>query len=194
MDVKIAILSDIHENYHNLNLCIKDMKEESIEQALFLGDFNNAGVARALATMGIPTFAIRGNNDGDLLALYKQSMKPDSTLTFHSRTYSEFSCGGDRYFLTHHEDLVDMAATSGLYKGVFFGHTHQRSIEKRGECLVVNPGELSAHKYGVSSYAILDSLQNSCILKELSGIVTVRTEPVIQMYKELGFDTHFGFR
>ncbi|MDC7247947.1 MAG: YfcE family phosphodiesterase [Sphaerochaetaceae bacterium] len=190
--MKIAILSDIHENYHNLQLCINDMRDQKIEQVLFLGDFNNAGVARALATTGIPTFAVRGNNDGDLMAIYRQSVKPDSSLTFHPKTYSEFSCAGNRYFLSHHEDLADIAASSGKFKGVFFGHTHRKSIEEINGCLVVNPGEISAHKYCVSTYAVLDSVKNRCDLRVLSQSVTVRTEPVIHMYKELGFDSHFG--
>jgi len=191
--VKIAIISDVHENYHNFNLCIKDMKKEKIKQILFLGDFINAGIARALATCGIPSFAICGNNDGDLIEIYKQSIKTDSTLTFCPKTYSEFKCEGNRYFLTHYEDLVEIAATSGIFKGVFFGHTHQKSIKKKKDCFIVNPGEISAHKYGVSTYAIIDTELDTCTFRVLKGGVTVRTESVIQLYKELGFDSHFGF-
>ena len=191
--VRFAILSDIHENYHNLLLCIEDMKRQNINQVLFLGDFMNAGITRMLATAGFPVFAILGNNDGDLIAIYKESISSSSTMKLHPRTYAKHTQGDLRFFLTHHEDLVDLAVDSGRFDVVLFGHTHRSSIERRGECLVVNPGELSAHKYGKPTYAILDSIQNSCIIQELEGGVTVRTEPVAHQYHRLGFDEHFGY-
>ena len=191
--VRFAILSDIHENYHNLYLCIEDMRKQEIDQVLFLGDFMNAGIARMLATAGFPVFAIYGNNDGDKLAIYRESVKRDSTMQVHPRTYAEFSRDGYRFFLTHHDDLVETAVFSGRYDAVCFGHTHRRSVEERNGCIVVNPGELSAHKYGMPTYAILDSMQKNCILVELEGGVTVRTEAVALQYHKLGFDEHFGF-
>lgn len=191
--MRFAILSDIHENYHNLYLCIEDMRTQSIDQVLFLGDFMNAGIARMLATAGFPVFAIHGNNDGDKLAIYKESVKPDSTMHVHPRTYAEFVRDDYRLFLTHHDDLVDIAVASGRFDAVCFGHSHRKSVEMRNGCIVVNPGELSAHKYGVPTYAILDSIQNSCILRELAGGVTVRSEAVALQYHKLGFDEHFGF-
>lgn len=191
--MRFAILSDVHENYHNLYLCIEDMRRQSIDQVLFLGDFMNAGIARMLATSGFPVFAILGNNDGDKLALYKESVKPDSMLSLHPRTYAEFTRDGFRLFLTHHDDLVNVAIASGCYDAVCFGHTHLKSVEHRNGCIVVNPGELSAHKYGLPTYAILDSLQKNCILIELQRGVTVRTEEIALQYKKLGFDEHFGF-
>jgi len=191
--VKIAILSDVHENYHNLLLCIEDMRKEGIDSVLFLGDFMNAGIARTLATASFPVFAILGNNDGDLIALYKESIRADSTLELHPRTYADVTLGGRRFFLTHYDDLVEMAVASELYDAVFFGHTHRHSLEKRGNCMVVNPGELSAHKYGKPTYAIVDSVKNEYRIQELEGGVTVRTEPVVLAYQKLGFDSHFGF-
>ena len=191
--MRFAILSDIHENYHNLLLCIQQLRTQQIDQVLFLGDFMNAGIARMLATAGFPVFAIYGNNDGDKLAIYHESVKGDSTMRVHPRTYAEFTRDKVRFFLTHHDDLVDIAVASGRYDVVCFGHTHRRSVEHRNGCIVVNPGELSAHKYGVATYAILDSQQKSCRLMELEGGVTVRTEAVALEYQKLGFDEHFGF-
>lgn len=191
--VKFAILSDIHENYHNLFLCIEDMRREGIDMVLFLGDFMNAGIARMLSTAFFPVFAILGNNDGDLIALYKESVRAGSTFVLHPQTYADITQDGKRFFLTHYDDLVETAVASNLYDAVFFGHTHRHSIEKRGNCTVVNPGELSAHKYGKPTYAIFDSKKNEYIIQELTGGVTVRTEPVALAYQKLGFDSHFGF-
>ena len=63
--MKIAILSDVHENSHNLILALKTIEEKECEQILFLGDFMNNGIAKFFASFKIPTFAVWGNNDGE---------------------------------------------------------------------------------------------------------------------------------
>lgn len=191
--MRFAILSDIHENYHNLVLCLEDMRARGVDQVLFLGDFINAGIARVLAASGFPVFAIYGNNDGDKIAIYEEAAKSGGALKVHPRTYAEFCRDGFRFFLTHYKDLVDVAVDSGRYDAVCFGHTHLKSVENRNGCIVVNPGELSAHKYGIPSYAMLDSSDRSCYIIELKGGVTVRTEDVALLYGKLKFDDHFGF-
>ncbi|MDR0369788.1 MAG: metallophosphatase family protein [Candidatus Peribacteria bacterium] len=61
--MKIAIISDIHENFHNLTLFFKELKKFDIYMIFFLGDFINNGIAKILASSQIPVYAIRGNND-----------------------------------------------------------------------------------------------------------------------------------
>jgi len=63
--MKIAIISDIHENFHNLILALQEIEKHDIEQIICLGDLMNAGIAKILATQKIPVFMIWGNNDGE---------------------------------------------------------------------------------------------------------------------------------
>ena len=53
--MKIAIISDIHENFHNLILALESMATHNIEQILCLGDLMNSGIAKILAAQDIPT-------------------------------------------------------------------------------------------------------------------------------------------
>ena len=52
--MKIAIISDIHENFHNLILALQEIQKREVEQIICLGDLMNAGVAKVMATQAIP--------------------------------------------------------------------------------------------------------------------------------------------
>ena len=58
--MKIAIISDIHENFHNLILALQEMEKQGIQQIICLGDLMNSGIAKILATQTIPVFMIWG--------------------------------------------------------------------------------------------------------------------------------------
>ena len=56
--MKIAIISDVHNNFHNLTKVLKDVKKRGVEQIIFLGDFGSNGIARFLANFPIPVSEI----------------------------------------------------------------------------------------------------------------------------------------
>ncbi|MDA3834639.1 MAG: YfcE family phosphodiesterase [Spirochaetales bacterium] len=190
--MKIAVISDIHENYQNLLEFLKIAEKKQFPQILFLGDFMNAGIARVLARSGIPVYAIWGNNDGDRLAVLKESLHPKSSLSMAKFTHGVYSVAGRKLFLSHHPELVSTAAASGMYDAVLFGHTHKTYLANRDSVLILNPGEISAHKYGRASYAVYDTETNSAQLHYIDNIVTVsvRTKQVAKAYEELGFNSH----
>jgi predicted phosphodiesterase len=80
--MKLAIISDIHENFHNLTLFFKTIEKSNIyiHKILFLGDFINNGIAKILASSPIPVYAIWGNNDGDKVAITKTALSSGSNL------------------------------------------------------------------------------------------------------------------
>jgi predicted phosphodiesterase len=78
--MKIAIISDIHENFHNLTLFFKKIENIYIDKILFLGDFINNAIAKILANSSIPVYAIWGNNDGDKVAITKTALSQGSKL------------------------------------------------------------------------------------------------------------------
>lgn len=188
--MKLALLSDIHENYYNLLACIEDMRKEGIEQILFLGDFMNAGIARTLATCGIPVHAILGNNDGDVVSLMAESLREQSAMHLEQKTYSRLEIAGRRIFLTHYPDLVPVAVRSTCFDLVCYGHTHECFSAAYGNCLVVNPGELSAHKFGKATYAVYGTEEHTVRIKELTHCITIRTDEVALLYERLGFNQH----
>ena len=71
--MKIAIISDIHENLYNLVSFYKEIKTENVEYIICLWDMINNGVARMLAFSWIPVKMVWGNNDGTKVAITKTS-------------------------------------------------------------------------------------------------------------------------
>lgn len=189
--MRIGVISDIHENFHNLILALQKMKEAGVSQIICLGDLMNDGIAKVLSISEIPVFMVWGNNDGDRVMLTKTASKAGSKLTVSNGTYDFLECEGRKLFITHYEDLALPMAASGRFDAVFFAHTHLASIGKQNDCLVVNPGEVSAQRTGRATLAIYDTISHSAELVELAGIVTLKTELVDTFLKvnreKLGF-------
>lgn len=174
--MKIAVLSDIHENFHNLIVTLEECKKLGVEQILFLWDFMNNGIAKIMAASLIPIFAIRWNNDGDKVAITKTALAPDSNLKIWFETFDVFEVDNKRLFLTHYPMLAKPMAKSWDFAAVFYGHDHKHNIDKIDDCLIVNPWEVSAHKFGKCSFALYDTTKNTAEIVFLENILSLHSE------------------
>lgn len=93
-----------------------------------------------------------------------------------------------KIFITHYPDLAKPMAKTGIYDEVFYGHNHKKNEEKIGDCLVVNPGEISAHKTGVATFVIYDTKKNNVNFIELKNSVTWKTKVVDEYMKTSTFE------
>ena len=176
--MKIGVISDIHENFHNLILSLNEMERQDVEYIICLGDLMNAGIAKILSIQNIPSFLIWGNNDGEKVDIVKASYRENSNLEVSLNTYDFLHFGGRSIFICHYDDLAEPMALSKKYDAVFYGHNHLKKIEKIGDCWVVNPGELCAQKTGVSTFAIYDTSSNDVELIELEGSISLKSQLV----------------
>lgn len=182
--MKIGVISDIHENFHNLVLALQKMEAEGVEQILCLGDLMNAGIAKILAAHSVPTFLIWGNNDGEKVDIVKASFRENSQLTVSLNTYDFLKIGGKKIFISHYDDLAIPMAESGRYDAVFYGHNHKKKNEIIGSCHVVNPGEISAQKSGVASLAIYDTETNEVAVHDLENTVSLKSDFIDKWFRE----------
>ena len=180
--MKIAVLSDIHENFNNLLRALDMIRELGAEKILCLGDFMNPGIAKELARCGIPVFSIWGNNDGDQVTITKIALQEGSGLEIGDKTYAVIELDSRQIFMTHYPDLVKPAALSGMFDVVFYGHDHLKSEAQIGDCLIINPGELSAHKTKSATFAMYDSDANRAEFHNVQKSVSTRTEFVDQYF------------
>lgn len=189
--MKIGIISDIHENFHNLILALKKMKEEKVEQIICLGDLMNDGIAKVLSISATPVFMVWGNNDGDRVVLTKTSSRAGSNLVSSINTYDFLEYDNRKIFVTHFQDLAIPMARSGMFDAIFCGHTHISQIEQVGKCLIANPGEVSAQRTGTASLAIYDTTLHEVRLVVLENTVTLKTKMVEEFFEanreKLGF-------
>ncbi|MBU1092505.1 metallophosphoesterase [Patescibacteria group bacterium] len=183
--MKIAIISDIHENFHNLGLALKDIEDRGMEQILCLGDLINPGIAQMLVDFSIPTYMVWGNNDGEKVVITKFSLSKNSHLTVSDATHGFFEADGKRIFMSHYPDIARSMAKSGDYDLVAYGHNHEKNTDKIGNCVVINPGEISAHKTGISSYAIYNTETNEVEIIVLTNIISTRTPEVDRCMEEI---------
>ena len=189
--MKIGIISDIHENFHNLILALKKMKEEKVEQIICLGDLMNDGIAKVLSISATPVFMVWGNNDGDRVVLTKTSSRAGSNLVSSINTYDFLEYDNRKIFVTHFQDLAIPMARSGMFDAIFCGHTHISQIEQVGKCLIANPGEVSAQRTGTASLAIYDTTLHEVRMVVLENTVTLKTKMVEEFFEanreKLGF-------
>jgi len=179
--MKIAIISDIHDNAHNLVLALKEIENSGAEQILSLGDFTSTGVAKILNLSKVPVFAIWGNNDGDKMSIIKNA----PSIVFSEATHDKIELGDKKIFISHYPDVAKSMAKSGDFDAVFYGHNHIKNKDRIGDCLVVNPGEIGAVKTKTSTFAIYDTEKNDAEIYEVKGFINIRTKEVEEYLGEI---------
>ncbi len=187
--MKIAIISDIHENAHNLILFLNDIKHRDVAQIICLGDLINAGIARILALQAIPVTTVWGNNDGERVAITALSLEEKSNLTVGFDTFDILEFGGRKIFITHYTMLAKPMAQSGEFDAVFYGHDHKKNIDHVDTCLVVNPGELAATRSGSATYALYDTLTNTADIMTLHNSISLQSD-IVDAYRKNNMPPH----
>jgi hypothetical protein len=172
--MKIAVYSDIHENFHNLRKALQIMKQEQVEYALCLGDFIHPGIVKEIISFGIRTHAVWGNNDGEQYGITMAANNSEGVFSIAEKSYDTITIENKRVAMIHHPDLAPALAKSGDFAAVFYGHNHQHFSEKVGKCWLANPGELSSHVTGNASFLIWDAETNKIEFFEIKDPVNVK--------------------
>ena len=161
--MKIAVLSDIHDQVWNLRSALEKLQEA--DALVCCGDLCSPFTLDLLAEgFQKPIYAVEGNNEGDRRRLSLVAGKFP-----HVRLCGEFfqgELGGRKVAINHYPEIALPLAQSGLYAVVFYGHNHRPAIETAGKTLAVNPGTLLGYdpiqKIDVPpSYAMYDTLDNT---------------------------------
>ncbi len=157
--MKIAILSDSHDNIWNLDRALNAVNQAKCDTLLHCGDL----VAPFIVTMMAQAFGgqlhiVVGNNDGDG-RLQQQVAAGFPHVTLHG-LYAELEIGGRQIALIHYPEPARRIAQCGILDLVCYGHDHQPHCERIGECLLVNPGEVMGRN-GAPSWGLYDCANHS---------------------------------
>jgi putative phosphoesterase len=160
--MKIAILSDVHDNIWVLETLLAGLEADTM---LFCGDFcapfTLAQIGEGFAG---PIHAVFGNNDGDELLLARVAARfPQVTL--HG-DLAELEMDGRRVAVTHYPAIGQALAQGGVYDLVCHGHSHERVVEQAGRTLRVNPGEVMG-RFGLSTYALYETTSGKASVVEV---------------------------
>ena len=162
--MRIAILSDIHDNLWNLAAALKAV--EDADALICCGDLCSPFVIDILARFGKEIHMVFGNNDADL---YRITAKASKLPQFH--LYGEFcerEFDGKRFAVNHFDTIARPLAESGKYDVVCFGHNHILELNREKNYWLINPGAIMGSHFagGVwndckPTFVVYDTASNS---------------------------------
>ena len=154
--MKIAIISDTHDNVLKTKKCLEELSKKGIKQIFHLGDFCSPFMIDLFKEFNVK--AVLGNNDADVFRIMTKIKNLEFKL--QDQLY-EINVGNNKVALYHgtSKEIVEAVAKSGLYDVLCHGHTHKVRNEKIGKTLVLNPRTLNniVSPENKSTYMILDS-------------------------------------
>jgi len=162
--MKIAILSDLHDNYTNWGLINKILDKEKIKIIIFCGDL----CAPSMLKKMIKEFAghiymVYGNvADREL----EKKVADQSDKVTHFGDLGEFELEGKKIAVTHYPDKSRKLVSSGRFDLICFGHNHLKTFEKIGKTYLLNPGT-SGGMFQYPSFAIFDLKKMANEFKEV---------------------------
>lgn len=163
--MKIAILSDVHDNIWKLEDVLEDIGQSGAEVLIFCGDLCAPFTLKQIADgVSGPAHFCLGNNDGDVLLLSRIANSLDNA-TLHG-LFAYLELGGRKVAVNHYPQIARDQALSGQYDLVCHGHDHTANIEQIGNTLLVNPGE-GMGRYGRSTYALYDTETGTAEIKDV---------------------------
>lgn len=139
--MKIGIVSDTHDHLPRLNQALARFEREGVEHILHGGDFCSPFVFLEFKKYNMPFTGVYGNNDGDWIMLYRVAKGAGEV----KKGPLSLELGGRRIALMHEPVFLDALADSGHFDLVVYGHLHSAEIRKKGEALILNPGECAGY-------------------------------------------------
>lgn len=162
--MKLAIISDTHDNLENLKKFLGFAKKEKIEILIHCGDVTRSETLGEIEkNFEGKIFLALGN--ADLVDQLKKSAK--KTQIFDE--IGEINVDNLKVGFCHKFDLKKMKEKIFVFDFFFFGHTHWPFIKKEKNCILANPGNL-AGLYFKASFALFDTKEKKLALKILEKI------------------------
>ena len=153
--MKIGIIADSHDNVPMIERSCELFNDQGVGMVFHAGDYIAPFSLNPLNTILQCDYrGVFGNNDGERIGLHKTA---DSRL---HPSPAEFAVGEWKVLVAHEMPILEGVAGGGHYRLVVYGHTHNPEITKKGNTLLVNPGECGGWLNGRCTIAIaqLDTL------------------------------------
>lgn len=155
--MRIAIISDVHNNLTNLKKVLDFCAKERVEKIICCGDLASLETLDFLNdNFDGEIYFTFGNMDEDHLKNYNFDKKYKNTFVF--KDLGEiFPLGGEAsksVAFVHFPNEAKKLAESGKYDFVFYGHTHKpwysEALAKdtvSRKCIMLNPGNVAGEIY-----------------------------------------------
>ncbi len=160
--MKLAILSDSHDNQSSVLAALALLADIQPDQILHLGDICSPEIISVFN--GQPVRFCYGNCDWDRTALKTAVRSINCEIEYNWQlelgNKKILACHGDRPL------FLKQAIESQEFDYVFHGHSHEQRDEHFGKTRVINPGALQ--RAGVYSFAVLETERDELRFIELA--------------------------
>lgn len=149
--MKIAIISDTHDNMRILNKVVRYLNTISIDLLVHCGDWDMPFTMRGLVGAKFPIKSVLGNGDPDIQKFQYQLQNLEILQNIKldiQPKMQDFIFDKKRVCVFHGDDnsISKLIIDSQLYDLFCVGHNHQFSISREGKTTVVNPGSFVGFK------------------------------------------------
>lgn len=137
--MKVAIISDTHDNTLAIVWIIEYLNKQGIKIAFHAGDMINPGILYRFRDHYEGHFHfVFGNNDGEQ-ALAERRANNIENMTCHLHEMRQ-EIEGKKIFMNHYSSISESVAKSDEFDVCIGGHDHLFRVKNYGETLFVNPG------------------------------------------------------
>jgi putative phosphoesterase len=159
--MKIAIISDTHDNLENLKKFFEFSKKEKIGILIHCGDVCNGETLKEIEKNFKEIYLCFGNAD------IKDSLLKEAKKTKIFEKEGKIEIENLKIGFCHEFDYKNKNLEN--FDFYFFGHSHWPFLKKEGNCYLANPGNLAGLFYK-ATFAILDTKTKKLELKILEKI------------------------
>ena len=161
---QIGIMSDSHDNLPAIRAAVELFNERQVDMVVHAGDIVAPFTAREIRKLNCPYKIILGNNDGEILGLYK---------IYEGNVFQpphQFMVNDKKVLVLHDPILLNSLKEIKAFDIIIYGHDHHASIsESPTGQLIVNPGECGGWLTGISTVGIWTLPNNKVELIELKS-------------------------
>lgn len=166
--MKLAIISDSHDNLVNIEKFLSWSRKNKIEVIIHCGDIASGETITKLAHGFVgKIYLVYGNMDESYRDEIYETIDTLNNVELFGDV-GEVSLDNKKIACCHFPERARTLAESGKYDLVFYGHTHKPWEEKIGYCRLVNPGTLAGLFYK-ATFAVYDTVSGRLELKVLGS-------------------------
>jgi hypothetical protein len=178
--MKIAIISDTHDNLPNFKKVISWIKKKGIKVLIHCGDISTAETLKEVLTnYAGKAYIVLGNMDFDSPKIQECITKNMPRVKYFDKV-GEVELGGKKIAFCHFPETAKKLAGSKKYDIVFYGHTHKPWQEtfyrkepgkgkKVREIKLVNPGNAAGLFYK-ATFAVYNTITGNLELKIIENL------------------------
>lgn len=158
----VGIIADTHDNRRAIAQAVSLFNARGVGRVYHAGDFCAPFTSIDFSKLTCEMTMVFGNNDGEKLGLYHSFSKLGTIAVGPAK--DEYH--GKRFILMHEPACLTELGAGKQADVIIYGHTHDVDIRK-GETLIINPGEAGGWLRGRATVALLDLATMEVTIEEI---------------------------